>query len=98
MTDIVKWTLLLTGLLLIISMIVALPIIQIINVDQLTSAVAVITDNVAYYIQMAKGFINWLFPAAVRPLLTYLLAYTIGKPIVLFIIHITTGIYHYFFK
>lgn len=79
MSDIAKWALLVAGMVAIIALIVALPIFDIINVDELTNTVSSIATICSNALQSARGLINYFLTPFGRNILTVVIGYEFGK-------------------
>lgn len=79
MSDIAKWALLLAGMVALIALIVALPIFDIINVQELTAAVSGISTICASALQSARGLINYFLTPVGRTILTVVINYMFFK-------------------
>lgn len=79
MSDIAKWALLVAGMIAIIALIVALPIFDIINIDELTNTVSSIATICSNALQSARGLINYFLTPVGRNILTVVIGYEFAK-------------------
>lgn len=79
MSDIAKWALLVAGMIAIIALIVALPIFDIINVEELTNTVSSIATICSNALRAARGLINYFLTPVGRNILTVVIGYEFGK-------------------
>ena len=79
MTDIAKWALLLAGMIALIALIVALPIFDVLNIEELTAAISGITSICSGALQAGRGIINYFFTPVGRTLLTVVIDYELLK-------------------
>ena len=98
MSDIAKWALLLAGLIAIVAAVVALPIFDLLNIEQLTSAVSSITSTCSSAFIAARGLINYFFPAPVRPMVTIAIGYLFTRTFLIWGIKIISIVYKWIFK
>lgn len=98
MGDVVKWGLLVVGILLLITMVTELPFLQFLKVDELSSAVTSLVDICGSVFRFARGLINLFFTEFGRGAVTGLIVWVITKPFVMQGIQWLVYVYHYIFK
>lgn len=98
MGDVVKWGLLVVGIILIISMIAELPFLDFMNLEELTGAVSSLVSVCSGVFQFARGLINNFFTPFGRTAVTGLLFWLICRPFIMQGIQWLVYIYHYIFK
>lgn len=98
MGDVVKWGLLVAGIILLISMIAGLPFLDFMNLEELTGAVSSLVSVCSGVFQFARGLINNFFTPFGRGAVTGLLFWVICKPFIMTAIQYIVMVYHYIFK
>lgn len=98
MGDVVKWGLLVAGIILLISMISALPFMQFLNLDELAGAISSVVAVCGGVFRFARGLINNFLSPFGRTAATGLIYWVICKPFILQGIKYLVWIYHYIFK
>lgn len=98
MSDIVKWGLLVTGAVIVIGLIVAMPLTEYIDIPVFTSAITVIVNICGDGFRFARGAINNLLSPWARSAVTGLAVYIIGKRFLTLSLKIIIWIYHFIFK
>lgn len=98
MSDIAKWALLGASALLIIGLLVALPFMEGINIQELTSNINNIVSIASDYLVNAKGLINNFLTPVGRTIFCVVLYWIFGKWFLLGTIRITAYAYHYIFR
>ncbi len=98
MSDGVKWTLLITGAILVIGMVVALDIVEFIDPHVFGSAIATILEVVGDCFNFGRGIINNLLSPWARAALSALMYWIIGKELITWTIKVAVWVYHYIFK
>ena len=99
MSDVVKWGLLVAGLLVVVALIVALPLADGIDFDALNEGITIIVDTTGDYIKSARGFLNNLvLPEVGVFILSSCIAWLFLKLPLRYSIRLVIKIYHYIFK
>lgn len=98
MGDIAKWALLVAGIVAIIALIVALPFVEFINVDEFGAAVASVVNIAGSALRFGRGLINNFFSPFGRNVVTGLLYWLLLKPFLMTGIKAMIWVYHYIFK
>lgn len=98
MADIAKWALLVAGLIAIVALILALPIFDALNIDELTRAIAGISSISSTYLQAARGLINYFLTPVGRTILTVVIGYEMLKFLLKWGVQIVSLVYHWIFK
>lgn len=98
MGDIVKWGLLVAGIVILIAMVMELPFLDFLNVEELTGAVASVVSLCGSAFQFARGLINNFLTPFGRTAATGLIFWVICKPFIMQAIQYLVWIYHYIFK
>lgn len=98
MSDIAKWTLLVAGALALIALILALPFVEFINLDEFTAALSNVVSIAGGAFQFGRGLINNFFLPFGRTVASGLIWWLIGKWAITITIKITAWIYHFIFK
>lgn len=98
MGDVVKWGLLIAGIVLLISMVSALPFLEFMNLDELTGAIANVVSVCGDVFKFARGLINNFLTPFGRGAATGLIFWVICKPFILQAIQYIVMVYHYIFK
>lgn len=96
--DVVKWGLLVAGIVLLIAMIAELPFLEFLNLEELTSAVSSVVSLCGNAFMFARGLINNFLTPFGRVAATGLLYWVICKPFAMQAIQYLVWIYHYIFK
>lgn len=98
MSDIAKWALLVAGIIVLIGLILALPFVDFINVDEFAGALANVVNIAGGAFVFARGLINnFLLPFG-RTVVTGLMYWLLGKWAITIVIKITSWAYHFIFK
>ena len=98
MSDIAKWALLVAGALALIALIVALPFVEFINIDEFTAAIGNVVSIAGNAFQFGRGLINLFLLPFGRTVATGLMFWLIGKWAITITIKIGAWIYHFIFK
>ena len=98
MGDVVKWGLLVVGIILLISMVAELPFLEFMNLDELTGAISSLVSVCSGAFRFGRGLMNLFFTEFGRGALTGLIVWVITKPFVMQGIQYLVYIYHYIFK
>ena len=98
MGDVVKWGLLVAGIILLISMVAALPFLEFLNLDEFTGAIANVVKICSCVFKFARGLINIFLTPFGRSPATGLIVWVIIKPFAMQAIRYLVMIYHYIFK
>jgi len=98
MGDVVKWGLLVAGIIVLISMIAALPFLEFMNLEELTNAISTLVSVCSDAFRFGRGVINLFFTEFGRGALTGLIIWVITKPFAMQAIQYLVMIYHYIFK
>ena len=98
MGDVVKWGLLVAGIVILIAMVMELPFLEFMKVDELTAAVSSVVSICASAFQFARGLINNFLTPFGRGAATGLIFWLICKPFIMQAIQYLVWIYHYIFK
>lgn len=98
MGDVVKWGLLVAGIVLLIAMIAELPFLEFMNLDELTGAVASVVSICGNAFRFARGLINNFLTPFGRAAATGLIFWVICKPFIMQAIQYIVMVYHYIFK
>lgn len=98
MGDVVKWGLLVAGIILLIAMIAELPFLEFMNLDELVVAVSNVVEICAGVFRFARGLINNFLTPFGRTAATGLIFWIICKPFIMQAIQYIVMVYHYIFK
>lgn len=98
MGDVVKWGLLVAGIILLVSMVSALPFLEFMNLDELTGAISQVVAICGGVFRFARGLINNFLTPFGRGAATGLIFWVICKPFILQAIQYIVMVYHYIFK
>lgn len=98
MGDVVKWGLLVAGIILLISMVSALPFLEFMNLDELTGAISSVVSICGGAFQFARGLLNNFLSPFGRVSATGLIFWVVCKPFALQAIQYLVMVYHYIFK
>lgn len=98
MTDLAKWALLLAGLVAIVALIVALPIFDIINVDELTAAISGIATLTSQALIAARGIVNCFLTPVGRTILSVVIGYMILRFLYRWGVQLVSLAYKWIFK
>ena len=98
MGDVVKWGLLVAGIILLVAMIAELPFLEFMNLDELVTAVSSVVEICAGVFKFARGLINNFLTPFGRTAATGLIFWVICKPFIMQAIQYIVMIYHYIFK
>lgn len=98
MSDVAKWALLVAGAIALIALILALPFVEFINLDEFTSILTTITTIAGDAFHFGRGLINLFLLPFGRKVLTGLMIWLIGKWAILMGIKAGAWIYHFIFK
>lgn len=98
MSDIVKWGLLTAGLVALIALVMALPFVGFIDLDQFSSALGTVVYVAGNSFKSARGLINCLLLPFGRTLLSGIMAWLVGKWAISIGIKITAWVYHFIFR
>ena len=98
MSDVAKWALLVAGALVLLGLVLSLPFVEYINLEQLTKILATITEITGDYFRFARGLVNLFLLPFGRKILTGLIVWLVGKWAILMTIKTGAWIYHFIFK
>lgn len=98
MGDVVKWGLLVAGIVLLISLIAGLPFLEFMNLGELTGAISSLVSLCGDAFKFARGLINNFLTPFGRTAATGLIFWVICKPFILQAIQYIVMVYHYIFK
>ena len=98
MSDVAKWALLITGILIVIGLILNLAVFDYINPIVFNEAIATIINYCADGFKFGRGIINNLLSPWARKSLTGLMIWLIAKPTLTWSIKLSISAYHYIFK
>lgn len=98
MGDVVKWGLLVAGILLIIAMVVELPFLDFLNLAEFSTAIANVVTICGSVFKFARGLINNFLTPFGRAAATGLIYWVVCKPFIMTAIQYMVYIYHYIFK
>lgn len=98
MSDIAKWVLLVAGAAIFIALILQLPFVEFINLEEFTTALTNIVTVAGDAFVFARGLINNFFLPFGRKIITGLLIWLIGKWALQIAIKIGAWVYHFIFK
>ena len=98
MSDVAKWALLVAGAIVLLGLILALPFVEYINVDEFTEILATITETVGDFFRFARGLVNLFLLPFGRKILTGLMVWLFGKWAILMAIKAGVWVYHFIFK
>lgn len=98
MGDVVKWGLLVAGIILLIAMVAELPFLEFMNLDELSGAVATVVSVCGGVFRFARGLINNFLTPFGRTAATGLIFWVICKPFIMQAIRYIVMVYHYIFK
>lgn len=98
MSDVAKWALLVAGAVLVIGLIVALPFMDFINVDEFSAMISTVVSIAGDSFVFARGLVNNFLTPFGRTALTGLLYWMFGKWAITVGIKIYVWAYHFVFK
>lgn len=98
MGDIAKWAILIAGIVIVIGLIMALPIIGYIDVSVYADGLATIISYAGDALIFARGFLNNFFSPWARKAVSGLMLWFVGKWLVTYSIKVMVWVYHYIFK
>lgn len=98
MSDIAKWALLVAGAVALLALIVALPFVEFINVDEFGAALTSIVAIAGDAFRFGRGLINNFLTPFGRSVFSGLLLWLLGKWVMPTTIKIGVWVYHYIFK
>lgn len=98
MGDVVKWGLLVAGIILLISLVASLPFLEFMNLQELTSALSSVVTICGGVFKFARGLLNNFLSPFGRVAATGLIFWVICKPFILQAIQYIVQVYHYIFK
>lgn len=98
MGDVVKWGLLVAGVVLLISLVASLPFLDFMNLDELTGAIASVVTICGNAFKFARGLLNNFLSPFGRVAATGLIYWVICKPFIMQAIQYLVWVYHYIFK
>lgn len=98
MGDVVKWGLLVAGIILLISLVAELPFLEFMNLDELTGAVSTVVSICGGVFRFARGLINNFLSPFGRGAATGLIFWIVCKPFIMQAIQYIVMVYHYIFK
>ena len=98
MSDLAKWALLVAGAVALVALILALPFVEFINLDEFGAALTNVVDIAGNAFRFGRGLINnFLLPFG-RTVASGLMFWLFGKWAILNGIKITAWVYHFIFK
>lgn len=95
---IVKWALLVAGVLLIIALVLVLPFVEFLNLEEYSYALETIFSIAGNAFYFARGLINNFFLPFGRKIITGLMVWLLGKWVLTVAIRISTWVFHFIFK
>ncbi len=98
MSDVAKWALLVAGAVLLITLILALPFVNVIDINELTGAVNALVGYAGTGLRFGRGLVNNFLSPFGRTTLTAILGYLVLKYFILISIKIVAWVYHFIFK
>ncbi len=98
MSDVVKWGLLVAGIVAMLAIVLALPFVQYIDATEFGNAVGDVISVCGDSIRHARCIINNFLSPFGRELLTGVLYYLFGKWAITLGVKITAWVYHFVFK
>lgn len=98
MGDVVKWGLLVAGIVLLIALVMELPFLEFMNIEELTGAVATVVGICGEAFRFGRGLINNFLTPFGRSAATGLIFWVICKPFIMQAIQYIVMVYHYIFK
>ena len=98
MGDVVKWGLLVAGIILLISLVASLPFLEFMNLEELTGALSSVVTICGCVFKFARGLLNNFLTPFGRVAATGLIYWVICKPFILQAIQYIVQVYHYIFK
>lgn len=98
MGDVVKWGLLVAGIILLIALVAELPFLEFMNLGELVSAITTVVDICAGAFRFGRGLINNFLTPFGRGAATGLIFWVICKPFIMQAIQYIVMVYHYIFK
>ena len=98
MSDVAKWALLVAGALVLLGLVLSLPFVEYINLEQLTKILATITEIAGDSFRFARGLVNLFLLPFGRKILTGLIVWLVGKWAILMTIKTGAWVYHFIFK
>lgn len=98
MGDVVKWGLLVAGIILLISLVASLPFLEFMNLEELSSALSSVVTICGGAFKFARGLLNNFLSPFGRVAATGLIYWVICKPFILQAIQYIVQVYHYIFK
>lgn len=98
MGDVIKWGLLVAGIIVVIAMVAELPFLEFMNLDELTGAISSVVSICGDVFRFARGLINNFLTPFGRVAASGLIFWVICKPYILQGIRYLVMVYHYIFK
>lgn len=98
MGDAIKWGLLVAGIVVIIGIIVALPFVEFINVNQFTRYIGILINVSGSFFYKARCLLNNFLSPVGRSILSGILIWLIGKWAIKVALNIVVWVYHFIFK
>lgn len=98
MADIAKWALLVAGILIVITLILALPIATVLSGSNISEIVSSFTSVMSPFIRTARGFINIFLDPFGRTLFSVVIGYLFVRFFLLWPIKAISSVYHWIFK
>ena len=98
MGDVVKWGLLVAGIILLISLVASLPFLEFMNLEELSGALSSVVTICGGAFKFARGLLNNFLSPFGRVAATGLIYWVICKPFILQAIQYIVQVYHYIFK
>ena len=98
MSNVVKWGLLAAAVVALIALIMALPIVGFVDVDEFGSLLGQLATLAGGVFKSARGIINNFLTPFGRTLLTGIIAYLFGRWAITLGIKIVSWVYHFVFR
>lgn len=98
MSDAIKWALLIAGAVVIIGLIVSLPFMEFVNVNEFTSLITKLVDVAGTGLVFGRSTVNLFLTDFGRTALTGLLYWMFGKWAITIAVKIVVWAYHFIFK
>lgn len=98
MSDAIKWGLLTAGLVALVTLIMALPIAQFVDLGQFGVAISNIVNVAGEFFQDARGLVNAFLLSFGRTLLSGIMVWLFGKWAITLGVKISAWVYHFVFR
>lgn len=98
MGDVVKWGLLVAGIILLIAMVADLPFLDFLDLEEFVSAISNVVDICSGSFKFGRGLINNFLTPFGRVAASGLIFWVICKPFIMTAIQYIVMVYHYIFK